>query len=285
MPTIDTLIPDVKKLLEEGINEDTHFHIELDAVVRHRISQANRSRNRSLRMSNIGTACDRKLWYQISSDLEPEGLRANTYMKFLYGDILEELFLSLAKMAGHDVQNEQKEIEINGIKGHMDATIDGILVDVKSTSPYSYTKFTKHLGREVDSFGYLDQINAYLYSIRSNPTDFIGVNPDICAFVAINKVSGDMCLDKHPYNGKNYSEVLTRRLEMLGGPKPARGFDPVPEGSSGNRKLDTFCSYCDFKHQCYPNLRTFLYSNGPVFLTEVLRTPRVPEVPNHSEEF
>lgn len=285
MPTIDTLIPDVKKLLEEGIDNDVHFHIELDNVVRHRLSKQNRERNRSLRMSNIGTACDRKLWYQISSDVEPEKLRASTYMKFLYGDILEELFMSLAKMAGHKVENEQKEIEINGIKGHMDGTIDGVLVDVKSASPYSYRKFTGHLNRENDAFGYLDQINSYLYYIRKNPTKFIGVDPDLCAFIAIDKVTGDIHLDKHPFNGKDYWEILDQKVDMLSREIPDRGFNPVPEGKSGNKKLDTYCSYCDFKKHCFNNLRTFLYSNGPVFLTEVRKTPKVPEVPNNQEEF
>ena len=49
---------------------------------------------------------------------------------------------------------------------------------------------------------------------------------------------------------------------------------------SGNRKLCMNCSYCSFKKTCWPNLRTFIYSHGPVFLTHVERPPKVEEVIN-----
>jgi len=42
--------------------------------------------------------------------------------------------------------------------------------------------------------------------------------------------------------------------------------------------LPVGCSYCAFKHECYPELRTFIYSNGPKFLVEVARAPTVMEV-------
>jgi len=59
---------------------------------------------------------------------------------------------------------------------------------------------------------------------------------------------------------------------------PERCFDPVPDGKSGNMKLPVGCSYCHFKHSCYPNLRTFMYYSGPRFLTEVANEPKVQEI-------
>ena len=41
----------------------------------------------------------------------------------------------LTRAAGHEVTDEQKQCEVNGIKGHMDK-IDGIVTDVKSVSTY-----------------------------------------------------------------------------------------------------------------------------------------------------
>jgi len=35
---------------------------------------------------------------------------------------------------------------------------------------------------------------------------------------------------------------------------------------------------CDFKYTCWPDVRTFLYSGKPRFLTKVVREPKVPEV-------
>jgi hypothetical protein len=38
------------------------------------------------------------------------------------------------------------------------------------------------------------------------------------------------------------------------------------------------CGYCSFRKECYPEARTFIYSNGPVFLVDVKKVPNVLEV-------
>ena len=49
--------------------------------------------------------------------------------------------LLFARMAGHDVTEEQKELELDGVKGHKDATIDGWVCDIKSASSFGFKKF------------------------------------------------------------------------------------------------------------------------------------------------
>ena len=88
-----------------------------------------------LRFSSLGRP-DRQIWYMANSQGGPQELNAKTYFKFLYGDIIELLVLFLAKEAGHKVEREQEEIEVDGVLGHIDAIIDGVVVDVKSASPY-----------------------------------------------------------------------------------------------------------------------------------------------------
>ena len=39
-----------------------------------------------------------------------EEFTGHTYLKFLFGDIIEELILLLAKTAGHEVKNEQTKL-------------------------------------------------------------------------------------------------------------------------------------------------------------------------------
>ena len=55
-------------------------------------------------------------------------------------------------------------------------------------------------------------------------------------------------------------------------------YEAVPEGKSGNMKLAVGCSYCAYKKTCWPNLRAFLYSTGPRYLTEVKNEPKVQEI-------
>jgi hypothetical protein len=51
------------------------------------------------------------------------------------------------------------------------------------------------------------------------------------------------------------------------------------EGSSGNVGLDVRASYSPYKYLCFPHLRTFLYADGPKYLTKVVREPNVTELP------
>ena len=59
-------------------------------------------------------------------------------IKFLYGHIPERVVLFLTELAGHKVTDEQKEVKVGGILGHMDCKIDGEVIDIKSASGYVF---------------------------------------------------------------------------------------------------------------------------------------------------
>lgn len=227
-------------------------------------------------MSNIGTPCEKKLWYSINEPEDQEELTPETKLKFLYGDIIEQVMLLLARLSGHTVEGSQDEVILEGVVGHRDAVIDGVIVDVKSASSFSYKKFSEHKLSEDDPFGYIPQLMSYLEASQDDP---IVLDKGRAAFLAVDKTLGHFCLDFHERPDWNWTEVLDHKKEVLAGEIPERGFEPEPFGKSGNEKLGTFCSYCSFKEKCFPELRTFLYSNGPVFLTKVERVPDVYEVP------
>lgn len=226
-----------------------------------------------LRLSNLGTPCERKLWYSINKPQWAEALAPAARIKFLFGDILEELLLWLAREAGHKVEREQEEVECAGVKGHIDAVVDGGLVDCKSASTYSFNKFHDHDLPNNDAFGYLTQLDSYLSS-----TPNLEVT-DEASFLVIDKTLGHITLDTYPKTGTDYEGVVEAKRKMLAYPlPPARGFHDEADGKSGNRKLGINCSYCDFKYTCWPGLRQFAYAKKPVFLTVVSREPNVEEV-------
>jgi CRISPR/Cas system-associated exonuclease Cas4 (RecB family) len=228
-----------------------------------------------LRMSSLGTRCDRKLWYQSNAPESAEPLSGETRFKFLYGDILEELVLFLAKEAGHSVEGTQDTLTISGVKGHRDAVVDGVVVDVKSASSYSFKKFEDGLTDENDAFGYLDQLGAYLYASQK---DEKVVHKDRAAFIAVDKTLGHITVDVQPNTGKNYDKVVAEKKAVVSAKEPpARHYSDEPDGKSGNRKLGTACSYCNFKQTCWPSLQTYIYSSGPRYLTKVVREPDVPK--------
>jgi hypothetical protein len=275
MKSINTLIPDIYRLFEEDhkVSEENSLKLghDLGQMIERRMNE-NKEYKPSLRMSNLGTKCWRQLWYKINKPELGEKLQPWTRIKFLFGDILELLLLYLAKEAGHEVRGEQDELEIEGVIGHRDGVIDGVLVDAKSASTFSFQSFRNHLELESDKFGYIDQLGAYHWASDD-------VDKDIAAFLVIDKQHGHITLDKHKKNDVDYKEKVDELKEMLAQPEPPeRAYSDEPFQKSGNRKLCTNCSYCAFKRECWPDLRTFLYSNKPEYLTHVEKEPRVTEI-------
>lgn len=277
MPSIDTLVDDIQKLVVDGkeISEDAanEFGRRMGNLIRARLSTE--SPKPTLRLSNLGTPCDRKLYYSVNSPEKGEPLDASAKLKFLFGDILEELLLFLAEEAGHVVEGRQDELSVNGVVGHRDAVIDGRLVDVKSASTYSFKKFKDNGLTSDDPFGYLTQLGSYLSASADDP---LVKDKDVASFLVIDKTLGHICLDSYSFERTDLDALVDQKREMLDRPvPPPRGYSDVPEGKSGNRKLDTSCSYCQFKETCWPGLRTYVYAKGPMFLTKVVREPKVQE--------
>jgi len=229
----------------------------------------------NLRLSAIGKP-DRQLWYDVNTETTEEQLPPSTRIKFLYGYILEELLLLCASIAGHTVEDQQKEVTVEGVLGHQDAVIDGVLVDCKSASGFSFKKFESNTIADDDPFGYMAQISAYA---QAN-----GI--DQAAFLVIDKSTGKICLTPvHSMEMVNASSRIKHLKEVVkGSGVPSKCYAAVPDGKSGNLKLAVGCVYCRHKSMCWSDanqgkgIRTFKYSNGTRELVEVVKTPDVEEV-------
>ena len=229
----------------------------------------------NLRLSAIGKP-DRQLWYDVNTETTEEKLPPSTRIKFLYGYILEELLLLCASIAGHTVEAQQKEVTVEGVLGHQDAIIDGVLVDCKSASGFSFKKFESNTIADDDPFGYMAQISAYA---QAN-----GISE--AAFLVIDKSTGKICLTPvHSMEMVNASSRIKHLKEVVKGSSvPSRCYDAVPDGKSGNLKLAVGCVYCRHKSVCWSDanqgkgIRTFKYSNGTRDLVQVAKIPDVEEV-------
>jgi len=284
--TIDTLIEDVQEVLLNGVEEvpddiARRFAENMYEFAKTRLKSY--ERKPALRMSNIGSPCGRKLHLQINRPEEEESLSADTKLKFLYGDLIEEMMLFLAELSGHKVSGRQSEQEIAGIKGHRDAVIDGTLVDVKSASSFSFKKFKDGNIADDDPFGYCTQLQSYLHAGQDDPEI---VDKDRAAFWVVDKTLGHQCLDFHEKEDYDLEEGYEARKAMVASETPPeRSFEPEPDGKSGNMKLPMFCSYCSMKHACYDGtIRTFIGSRGPVHLVKVEREPKMYEVDRYGNE-
>jgi hypothetical protein len=88
-----------------------------------------------------------------------------------------------------------------------DAVIDGVTIDVKTASPYSFNKFKEGNLRNEDPFGYISQLSSYVYAARD---DDVVTDKKRGAFLVINKVSGEMVLDVY-----DLTEELAKKEKRL----------------------------------------------------------------------
>ena len=278
--SIETLVDDIYALFtndEEITIEKKHLDAFAEAVVASvasAISEVRKEREPNLRLSLVGQK-DRKIWYEMKG-AKKEPLPAPTLIKFLYGHILEELLILFTKVAGHEIKEEQAELHVNGVKGHKDATVDGVLVDFKSASSFSFKKFKDGSILTDDPFGYIAQLSSY--SEADN-------NPN-AGFVVIDKTTGELCYC--PIDDMDMINPVTRiddiRKFLESDEPPEKCYSSVADGAGGNFKLAFGCNYCDYKFTCWKDandgkgIRTFMYSNGPKHLVKVGKVPNVPEI-------
>ena len=280
----DTLIDDIYRLVsthEVPDNVDVEAEIEkfgeaMKSLMRSEFSRERTEDTRKLRLSMIGRP-DKYIWNSFHGTVKEE-IMPHTYVKFMYGHLIEEMLLFLTRMSGHEVTCEQKRCEVEGIVGHMDCKIDGVVTDVKSASTFAFKKFKERRVPEDDQFGYVDQIKAYAHAEGERKF----------AWLAMDKQNGHLTFCMHDLDDTadpmhellqgDIAERVRSVKKLVEQEEPVSFCYPdVPDGKAGNMRLDVGCSYCQFKEHCYPELRTFIYANGPKFFTKIVKEPFVVE--------
>ena len=280
MKNIDNLVEDIYGVIDSGTEvheEDMQFFLDFirDETTRF-FSKEERERGHktSLRMSNIGKE-PRKMWYDFYEPVNRD-LKPNERIKFFYGHMLEAFLLFLCKVANHDVQDMQREVHLNGIKGHIDAIIDGVVTDAKSSSSFGFRKFDRGELFNIDPFGYVYQISGYMQAL----------NMDRGAFLAIDKQYGDLALlpveDMDTLDASKRIDYL--RDVLADKSKPPERCHAEEVEDNGNRSLCSQCRWCHHKYNCWSDvnkgegIRTFNYARGYKYFTHVEKQPRVEEV-------
>ena len=283
---LDTLVSDIYKVitpLTKGkpikmANKDVvKFGEEMASTLKEWATPKsfNKATVNTLRMSNIGRK-DRQLWYDINLPKKSQEMPPHRMIKFLYGHLLEVLLLFFVRLSGHAVTDEQKEVSVSGVKGHMDCKIDNEVVDVKTTSGYAFKKFKEGTLAEEDTFGYLAQLSGYEEAEKTSKGGFL----------VMNKETGELVLfrpeDLDKPNIKDRIKTIKRIVKNK--KPPSFCYESVPEGKAGNLKLARECTYCPYKFECHKDandgkgIRTFKYAKGPIYFTKIVKEPNVEEV-------
>jgi len=286
---IDTIATDIKTLVA-GISNGKPANVteeNMDKFLKNIKEAFNswnnpiREKDGKLRMSVLGKP-PRQLWYDRFSPKKTKSYDASLNIKFLYGHILEHLLLYLAELTGHKIGDQQKKVEIDNIKGHIDATVDGEVCDVKSASSFSFKKFKTGELVGDDPFGYHAQLSGYE----------AGMGTKAGGFLVMDKSTGDVCFYKPDELAKPNVPTLIKTLQdtLKRNSPPDRCYQ-LSETKGGNKSLPIGCQFCAHKWECYQDandgkgLRVFKYSNRYVYLAQVNRQPNVEEITkNFTEE-
>lgn len=283
--TIDTLVRDMEALISKG-KEDIpeEKYAELGRAVADKVKKhltKSKEPVKRLRMSNIGKG-KRYLWYiqnvpENELPKQEEQFEPARLFAFLYGDVVEELLFWFAEQAGHTVSERQEPVTLLGVSGSKDGRIDGVGVDAKTAADRSFQKFVNGTLAEDDVYGYLPQLGGYFYG------------EDRAAFLAFNKVDGELCLDVHTRDGDlpDTKKIIEEVLESGKLPEPPteRCYPTIKSSPGESRILGAHCSRCPFKFKCYADanggtgLRSYLYSGGTKYFVHIDgKEPTVPEL-------
>jgi len=320
--TLDTLQEDIYHVLNtgEGWTDEIATWVAEDsrkALVRQ--MKPRKEGKPSLRMSSLGQPCERKLWYDFNvQKVLPKNVKINrkldpwVKLKFIFGDLTESLLLGLVIASGHRLEGLQERVEIDGIVGHRDCIIDGMQFDAKSASTFAFNKFknnqlkgfynTVNKGgkregvwvppEKADAFGYISQNSSYLFASLDDPRI---KHKSKVGFLALDKQFAHVAVDIY-----DVSDQLEKKREEIQHKKDMVKWDDPPDrvgwgtkfaskkagepDPNGNIALDAPCSYCEYKEVCHPGLRTFLSSTGPLYLSRVVKEPKMTEITEEQKE-
>jgi len=210
-----------------------------------------------LRMSNIGRPkC--QLWFEKNDSEDKTPLPPHFLMNMIIGDIVEAVFKGLLRAAGISfTDNEKVTLKLEDgteINGEFDMVLDDAVDDVKSASPWSYqNKFASSAAlADGDSFGYIAQLVGYSRAAGKR----------MGGWWVVNKANGEF---KYvPAEDIDEATVLSEiqdTVSYINNDEPfERCFEPVSETHyrkpTGNKKLGIGCSFCSYKHKCWPGLKT-----------------------------
>lgn len=166
------------------------FELRLKEFIEKQLIQTPDQRDFRLRLSGMGKDLISLQCAKLGLDRDSRD-ESFTPIKFMFGDMIEALILTLIESSGIVIDIEQENVKLDlgddiVISGTLDLVIDGKVYDIKTASPFSFEKFKKGLSavEAQDSFGYCSQLAAYSHA----------GGYEVGGWIVINKVTGEIVI-------------------------------------------------------------------------------------------
>ena len=203
------------------------------------IGPASSDRGVSLSLSRVGWAgtCDRRLAYA-HHGIAGEARDSVSMRKPDLGWAIEDRVIRwIEETTGRVVRDRQRRVEWHGLCGHVDGTLDGCLLEIKSMGRYQYKRW-RELGLDGDVFlsTYRGQVQSYL----------AGLDLEVAYVVGVDRESAGV----HVVREDRDDQFLARLAERVDAVRASPGPESVSRGSD-LRQDSLPCRYCEWAERCW----------------------------------
>jgi len=255
------IVEKIDKLLEDGdrLVGLEEFKNTIEWALKRQLQRSETKAR--LRCSLLGH-CPRQIAYMLMGE-DKKKLQPRARITFLFGDVIEAIATTMIKSAeGIELIDQQREIEFEGVKGHIDGIIvvdnKKYLFECKSMSDFSFRDLQKY-GLD-NTWGYLTQTNVYMEALGLDEAVLFAINKNTGAYdeVFIKK-------DLQIIEEAKETIRLIKKFEATG-KLPPRKFDFIPEvfrkKETGKYILPVQCSYCAYLETCWSGQYEKVLKNG-----------------------
>lgn len=160
--------------LEVLSNDIANYSSALSQSFKRQFVDERQQENR-LRVSSLGKYAVVQALQYFGVHESMENIRGAKADMFHVGDITEARLISLMKAYGLWVTHEQHEVTWNGVLGHMDCVVDGMVIDVKTCNDGNFKRYQKKLPQT-----YITQIGVYAEALQCINCGILLYNRNTC---------------------------------------------------------------------------------------------------------
>ena len=205
-------------------------------------------------LSQVGD-CARKLTY-IALGYTPEPIPARTQRIFALGNKGEDILAEEITKRGYILSEQQREIDVLGVKGHIDGIIDHkYLWECKTANSRSFRK--NKSGIKKNSPQYYDQVQSYLHGLYKQ-----NLNIFKCFFTILNKDTSEIYQEIIPYDQNQILNILDK-ISFIQGHIDRKELCPIPEGLAWQCGYCQFAKYCKEKPGYHPEQQEYQVIDSP----------------------
>lgn len=196
----------------------------------------------TLRASQLGDECDRKLWYIYHWCLPGESFSGRMYRLFDRGHREEDRFIRALEGIGVTVFNQQEEVSaLDGrLTGHIDGQAIGVPEAPKTVHVLEFKTFNDKTFKELKSkgvegakFQHFVQLQIYMF--------LLGI--DRALYLAINKNDDEIYQERIELNRKFAESQIARGKRIIEAQEPPARISEKPEWFK--------CKYCPAWSICH----------------------------------